>query len=103
MTNQIFSESVLNILLILGTGKTHTMEGNIHSEEHAGIVPRSVKAILEQLEASDSEYTIRVSFLELCKSNFRLLELLGTENIILQRKEHFLHIIIYLKYLIFHD
>ena len=43
------------------------MEGNIHSEEHAGIVPRSVKAILEQLEASDSEYTIRVSFLELCK------------------------------------
>jgi hypothetical protein len=44
------------------------MEGNIHSEEHAGIVPRSVKAILEQLEASDSEYTIRVSFLELCKS-----------------------------------
>ena len=51
----------------VGTGKTHTMEGNIHSEEHAGIVPRSVKAILEQLEASDSEYTIRVSFLELCK------------------------------------
>ena len=45
------------------------MEGNIHSEEHAGIVPRSVKAILEQLEASDSEYTIRVSFLELCKSS----------------------------------
>lgn len=54
--------------LSVGTGKTHTMEGNIHSEEHAGIVPRSVKAILEQLEASDSEYTIRVSFLELCKS-----------------------------------
>lgn len=54
--------------LSTGTGKTHTMEGNIHSEEHAGIVPRSVKAILEQLEASDSEYTIRVSFLELCKS-----------------------------------
>jgi hypothetical protein len=48
------------------------MEGNIHSEEHAGIVPRSVKAILEQLEASDSEYTIRVSFLELCKYNLFL-------------------------------
>jgi kinesin family protein 11 len=49
-----------------GTGKTHTMEGNIHSEEDAGIVPRSVKAILESLEASGSEFTIRVSFLELC-------------------------------------
>lgn len=48
------------------------MEGNIHSEEHAGIVPRSVKAILEQLEASDSEYTIRVSFLELCKYSLYL-------------------------------
>ena len=48
------------------------MEGNIHSEEHAGIVPRSFKAILEQLEASDSEYTIRVSFLELCKYSLYL-------------------------------
>jgi len=50
-----------------GTGKTHTMEGDIHSEENAGIVPRSVKAILEQLESSGAEFTIRVSFLELCK------------------------------------
>lgn len=50
-----------------GTGKTHTMEGNIHSDEDAGIVPRSVKAILENLEGSGSEFTIRVSFLELCK------------------------------------
>jgi len=48
-----------------GTGKTHTMEGDIHSEADAGIVPRSVKTILETLEASGSEFTIRVSFLEL--------------------------------------
>lgn len=48
-----------------GTGKTHTMEGNITSEEDAGIVPRSVRAILEKLESSGSEFTIRVSFLEL--------------------------------------
>lgn len=47
--------------------KTHTMEGNIHSEEDAGIVPRSVNAILQQLEGSGAEFTIRVSFLELCK------------------------------------
>jgi kinesin family member 11 len=53
-----------------GTGKTHTMEGNIHSEEDAGIVPRSVKAILENLESCGSEFTIRVSFLELCKNPY---------------------------------
>ena len=28
-----------------GTGKTHTMEGDIHHEEMAGIVPRSIRAI----------------------------------------------------------
>lgn len=50
-----------------GTGKTHTMEGDINSEEQAGIVPRSVRGILQSLENSDSEFTIRVSFLELCK------------------------------------
>jgi len=50
-----------------GTGKTHTMEGDINSEEDAGIVPRSVKAILDMLEGSGTEFTIRVSFLELCK------------------------------------
>ena len=48
-----------------GTGKTHTMEGNINVPEDAGIVPRSAKAIIEQLEASGAEFTIRVSFLEL--------------------------------------
>jgi len=48
-----------------GTGKTHTMEGDISSEENAGIVPRSVKSILEKLESSGAEFTIRVSFLEL--------------------------------------
>eukprot|EP01031_Cornospumella_fuschlensis_P038122 gene38122-46319_t len=61
-----------------GTGKTHTMEGDIHSEEEAGIVPRAVKAILEQLEASGSEFTVRVSFLELY--NEELQDLLNTSG-----------------------
>jgi kinesin family protein 11 len=61
-----------------GTGKTHTMEGDIHSEEHAGIVPRTVNTILQQLEDSDSEYTIRVSFLELY--NEELQDLLNTSG-----------------------
>ena len=32
-----------------GTGKTHTMEGNISSDEHKGVIPRAVEAIFEQL------------------------------------------------------
>ena len=43
------------------------MEGDVYSAEFAGIVPRSVNAIVESLEASDTDYTIKVSFLELCK------------------------------------
>jgi kinesin family member 11 len=61
-----------------GTGKTHTMEGDIHSEDNAGIVPRAVKSILETLEGSGSEFTIRVSFLELY--NEELQDLLVTSN-----------------------
>lgn len=59
-----------------GTGKTHTMQGDIHCEENAGIVPRAVKDILEQLEESGVEFTIRVSFLELY--NEELQDLLST-------------------------
>ncbi len=61
-----------------GTGKTHTMEGDLHSEENAGIVPRAVKAILEQLEQAKVEFTIRVSFLELY--NEELQDLLAPTN-----------------------
>ena len=57
--------------------KTHTMEGNIHCPEEAGIVPRAVNAILEQLESSGAEFTIRVSFLELCKYFFLTSTLFG--------------------------
>ena len=65
-----------------GTGKTHTMEGNIHSDEDAGIVPRSVKAILENLESSGSEFTIRVSFLELYNEELQdLLNISGEKKL----------------------
>lgn len=54
------------------------MEGDINSEEEAGIVPRSVNAILQQLETSGMEFTIRVSFLELY--NEELQDLLNTSG-----------------------
>ncbi|RYD81659.1 MAG: hypothetical protein EOP84_10630 [Verrucomicrobiaceae bacterium] len=56
------------------------MEGDIHSEEEAGIVPRAVKAILEQLEGSGSEFTVRVSFLELCKHTHLIIDTLVHGN-----------------------
>ena len=58
-----------------GTGKTHTMEGEVASDEMAGIVPRAVRLILERLEQGKAEYTVRVSFLELY--NEELLDLLA--------------------------
>jgi kinesin family protein 11 len=61
-----------------GTGKTHTMEGDLTCAENAGIVPRSVKAIFEQLGGSGAEFTIRVSFLELY--NEELQDLLSTDT-----------------------
>eukprot|EP01114_Cavostelium_apophysatum_P020876 TRINITY_DN7123_c0_g1_i1.p1 TRINITY_DN7123_c0_g1~~TRINITY_DN7123_c0_g1_i1.p1 ORF type:complete len:1019 (-),score=329.08 TRINITY_DN7123_c0_g1_i1:32-3088(-) len=67
-----------------GTGKTFTMEGlsgalsktsgnNIHPD--AGIIPRSVHHIFTALEQSSSEYSVKVSFLEIY--NEELLDLLA--------------------------
>lgn len=46
-------------------GKTHTMEGNMNDKEQAGIIPRSINKIFKHLESNASEYSVRVSFLEL--------------------------------------
>jgi kinesin family protein 11 len=49
-----------------GTGKTYTMEGDIQSEEHKGVIPRAVEAIFHKLE--NKKYVssdVAVSFLEI--------------------------------------
>ena len=49
-----------------GTGKTHTMEGEIDDPELKGIIPRAVEHIFETLDArKETEYSVKVSFLEL--------------------------------------
>ncbi|CAM9924291.1 unnamed protein product, partial [Ectocarpus sp. 6 AP-2014] len=48
-----------------GTGKTHTMEGDITSAEGMGVIPRSVHAIFDYLDGISADYTVRTSFLEL--------------------------------------
>ncbi|CAM9258449.1 unnamed protein product, partial [Phaeothamnion confervicola] len=61
-----------------GTGKTHTMEGEIGSLELMGVIPRSVHAIFDRLERMNADYTVRVSFLELY--NEELADLLATRD-----------------------
>ena len=63
-----------------GTGKTHTMEGDIHHEELAGIVPRSIRAIFETLTNGGAEFTVRVSFLELYNEELQDLLTVGGAN-----------------------
>jgi kinesin family protein 11 len=49
-----------------GTGKTHTMEGDLNSEEQQGVIPRAAQAIFDLLadpKYRDSEVT--ASYLEI--------------------------------------
>ena len=48
-----------------GTGKTHTMEGELGTGEQAGIIPRSLNFIFDSLPRSCTEYSVRLSFVEL--------------------------------------
>eukprot|EP01038_Epipyxis_sp_PR26KG_P007193 gene7193-9811_t len=50
-----------------GTGKTHTMEGDIHSPTGKGIIPRTVDALFDGVSQADEniEFTIRISYVEI--------------------------------------
>ena len=48
-----------------GTGKTHTMEGEVSSEQLKGIIPRAVEDIFQKLEASAGDHSVKISFMEL--------------------------------------
>jgi len=49
-----------------GTGKTHTMEGDVKSDEMKGIIPRSVEDIFLRLGALASlDWSVQISFMEL--------------------------------------
>ena len=67
-----------------GTGKTYTMEGNIERDadcllgETAGVIPRAIKQIFDSLEHAGSEYSVKVSYLELY--NEKITDLLGMEE-----------------------
>lgn len=55
-----------------GTGKTYTMVGDRSDRDvswdedpTSGVIPRAIDQLIEELQAQDAEYTVRVSFLEL--------------------------------------
>ncbi|KAF9794938.1 hypothetical protein SFRURICE_005173 [Spodoptera frugiperda] len=68
-----------------GTGKTHTMVGeHTGTDTHwqndplAGIIPRALSQLFDELRLTNTEYTVRVSYLELY--NEELFDLLSTSE-----------------------
>ncbi|KAF0898400.1 hypothetical protein E2562_007241 [Oryza meyeriana var. granulata] len=71
-----------------GTGKTYTMEGECRRAKSgpkgqlpadAGVIPRAVKQIFDTLESQNTEYSVKVTFLELY--NEEITDLLAPEEI----------------------
>uniref|UniRef100_A0A453RRV7 Kinesin-like protein n=1 Tax=Aegilops tauschii subsp. strangulata TaxID=200361 RepID=A0A453RRV7_AEGTS len=71
-----------------GTGKTYTMEGECRRAKSgpegqlpsdAGVIPRAVKQIFDTLERQNTEYSVKVTFLELY--NEEITDLLAPEEI----------------------
>ncbi|KAH0470314.1 hypothetical protein IEQ34_000037 [Dendrobium chrysotoxum] len=66
-----------------GSGKTYTMEGrektkNGEFSSDAGVIPRSVRQIFEELEAEFTEYSMKVSLLEIY--NEEITDLLASDE-----------------------
>jgi len=66
-----------------GTGKTHTMEGELSSADQHGVIPRSAQSIFETLSQPEyNSHTVTASCLEIY--NEELCDLFATED---QRKQ----------------
>lgn len=66
-----------------GTGKTHTMEGDLTSQmgtysSEAGIIPRSLYRLFHTLELSKEDYSVKATFIELYNEELR--DLLSLDN-----------------------
>ena len=64
-----------------GTGKTHTMTGDMSSPEGAGVIPRAVGHIFRYLDGLSgvNEFTVKCSFLELYNEEITDLLAMGSE------------------------
>ncbi|KAG0345628.1 kinesin motor protein cin8 [Podila humilis] len=66
-----------------GTGKTYTMEGDLRDHfgecsPEAGIIPRTLYELFASLERKETEYSVRISFLELYNEEVK--DLLATDD-----------------------
>ncbi|KAL6309249.1 P-loop containing nucleoside triphosphate hydrolase protein [Sparassis latifolia] len=66
-----------------GTGKTYTMQGDLtttpmgNPSAHAGMIPRVLIRLFNQLESSRADYSVKISFVELYNEELR--DLLASE------------------------
>ncbi|KAL2125489.1 hypothetical protein VTJ04DRAFT_1854 [Mycothermus thermophilus] len=66
-----------------GTGKTYTMSGDLTEtlgmlSDNAGIIPRVLQALFQQLEQDEREHSVRCSFIELYNEELR--DLLASDD-----------------------
>ncbi|RPD66242.1 kinesin-domain-containing protein [Lentinus tigrinus ALCF2SS1-7] len=60
-----------------GTGKTHTMQGDLattplgNPSAQAGMIPRVLFKLFQQLEASSTDFSVKISFVELYNEELR--------------------------------
>ena len=65
-----------------GTGKTHTMEGDVSDPEQKGVIPRAVEEIFDQLRtAKYSASAVSASYLEIYNEELRDLLSDGSERL----------------------
>jgi len=62
-----------------GSGKTFTMQGDIKSEIHMGLIPRMLSSVFEGImQADGTEFVVKVSYVEIYRE--KLKDLLDLEN-----------------------
>jgi kinesin family protein 5 len=73
-----------------GTGKTHTMEGDINDPDLRGIIPRAVEKLFDGVMEADEniEFTFKVSYVEIYMEKIRdLLDDNHTKNNLTVRED----------------
>jgi hypothetical protein len=62
-----------------GTGKTHTMEGDLNSTKELGLIPRAFSQIFDFIgKSKDIDYLVRCSMFEIYKED--IFDLLGKDR-----------------------